>query len=109
VGRQGPRYVPLLGDPRLNTMTRPSKSKHVQLLWGVSASTFLTLCIAWGPRRACFVIAVAFILWAWVAACGRWPGVSIFTSGFLTGLVGGLFGYRGGYYQSYYRPRRRRR
>jgi hypothetical protein len=29
---------------------------------GLSATTFLLLCVAWGPHRACFVIAVAAIL-----------------------------------------------
>ena len=40
---------------------------------GLSATTFLTLCIAWGPNRACFVIAFAAIVAVWVALCRRFP------------------------------------
>jgi hypothetical protein len=52
-------------------VTRPSKSPHVAELWGVSATTFLTLCVELGPHRAVFLIAVAFLVWGVVALCRR--------------------------------------
>jgi hypothetical protein len=48
---------------------------------GISATTFLTLCIAWGPDRACFVIGLAAIIAMWIAMCRRWPFL-----GHLTGV-----------------------
>ena len=64
-----------------------------------SALLFLTLCVAWGPDRACFVIVIVAIAATWFALCKRWPLVGYFSVVFFGGFLGGLFGYR---------PRRRR-
>jgi hypothetical protein len=70
---------------------------------GLSATTFLMLCIWLGPDRAVFLITVAAIVALWVAVCRRWPIIGYFSIIFLDGFLGGLFGYR-----SYYRRRYRR-
>ena len=67
---------------------------------GLSATTFLTLCIAWGPSRACFVIMLVAIGAGWFWLCRRWPIVGWLTCVF----INGLFGYGGyGYYGRRYR------
>jgi hypothetical protein len=69
----------------MNTPVRIRRSKD---LLGVSAVTFLTLCVAWGQNRACFVIAFASVLVGWLALCRRYPTVAWITMGFLRGLFG---------------------
>jgi hypothetical protein len=54
----------------------------------LSATTFLTLCVAWGPNRACFVIVLVGGLWGWFAVCRRYPVVAYATLGFIRGLTG---------------------
>ena len=75
---------------------------------GLSATTFLTLCIAWGPDRACFAITVVAAIAGWIALARRFPLVGYFTIVFFDGFLGGLFGYRSGYGYTY-RPHARRR
>jgi hypothetical protein len=70
-------------------VTRPSKSKHVAELWGVSATTFLLLAIWLGPHRAVVFISIALIIWGWVALCRRVPFVAAFTVFVLFDLLGG--------------------
>jgi hypothetical protein len=45
-------------------------------LLGLSATTFLLLCIWLGPNLACFLIAVVALLAAWFALCRRYPAVA---------------------------------
>ena len=66
----------------------PARIRRSKDLLGVSAVTFLTLGIAWGPSRACFVITVIAIGWAWFALCRRYPAIAYATLGFLRGLFG---------------------
>jgi hypothetical protein len=54
---------------------------------GLSATVFLTLCVAWGPSRACFVIMLVAILAGWLWLIRRYPlGWALL--GFLRGLLG---------------------
>jgi hypothetical protein len=53
---------------------------------GLSATTFLILCLWLGPHVTVpllFVIAIAVV---WFLACKRWPLFAVFTIGFLRGL-----------------------
>jgi hypothetical protein len=61
---------------------------------GLSATTFLTLCIAWGPNRACFAIMTVAIGALWIALCRRYPAVGTLTGIFIVSFVQGLFGSR---------------
>jgi hypothetical protein len=61
---------------------------------GLSAVTFLVLCVAFGPRLACSLLCCVGLATVWILACRRWPGFAWFSWGF----VQGLFGIRGGYY-----------
>lgn len=58
---------------------RYDKAKRTAQI-GVTATTFLTLCMWLGPNRALFG------LWAWFAMCRRYPAVA--WMGFLRGLFG---------------------
>jgi hypothetical protein len=49
---------------------------------GLSATTFLILCIWLGPRLACSLPIVVAIATLWFLACRRWPIVAVFTAGF---------------------------
>jgi hypothetical protein len=73
---------------------------------GVSAVTFLTLCVWIGPHAACWLVAIAAIIAMWVWLCRCFPTFVWLTAEFFDGFLGGLFGYRSGVY---YRPRYRRR
>ena len=55
-------------------------------LLGISATTFLTLCLWLGPQVACSLIFVIAIGYVWFAACRRWPIVAVFTVGLIRGL-----------------------
>lgn len=55
---------------------------------GLSAVTFLVLCIWLGPDRACFLLTVVAIVAGWFWACRRWPIVAYITWGFIRGLCG---------------------
>ena len=85
-----------------NAPKRIRKSKDLLL---VSAITFLTLCVAWGPNAACWVIAIAAVIAGWVWLARRYPFAGWLTFVFFDGFIGGLIGYRA----AYYRPRRWRR
>jgi hypothetical protein len=70
-------------------VTRPSRSPRVAELWGVSATTFLVLCIAFGPHRAVTWIVVAAIAGGFVALCRRFPMVGAFAVLVMCNLVSG--------------------
>jgi hypothetical protein len=70
-------------------MTRPSRSPHVAELWGVSATSFLTLAIWLGPHRAAFFITVAALLWGFAALCRRFPVVGAFMILVVCNRIGG--------------------
>ena len=55
---------------------------------GLSATTFLTLCVAFGADRTVFVLTIIAIGWAWFALCRRFPLVASFTRSFARGLFG---------------------
>ena len=58
---------------------------------GLSATTFLMLCMWLGPDRAVFLLTAVAIAAAWVALCKRFPTVGFLTGAFFNGLLGGLF------------------
>jgi hypothetical protein len=87
------------------TTPSPKRIRRSKELLGVSAVTFLALCIWVGPNAACWFIAIAAIIAVWVALCRRFPTFGWLTFVFFDGFFGGLFGYSSG---TYYRPRRRR-
>jgi hypothetical protein len=72
---------------------------------GLSATTFLTLCVAWGPHAAFFLTVTAMLIGMWVLICKRFPFLGHLTVVFIDGFVSGLFDYRSRYY---YRSRTRR-
>ena len=84
----------------------PKRICRSKELLGVSAVAFLALAIWMGPHAACWLVAIAAFIAAWVWLCRRFPTFSWFTYVFIDGFCGGLFGYRSGIY---YRPRCRRR
>jgi hypothetical protein len=55
---------------------------------GVSATTFLTLCIWLGPDRAVFLVTIAAIGSGWFWLCRKWPILGWATLGFIRGLLG---------------------
>jgi hypothetical protein len=81
-------------------------TKRDEGLIGVSATTFLLLCLWLGPDRAVFPLAGVAIVAGWCLLCRRFPIVGYFTAVFLGGFVSGLFGYRSSYRPGY-RSRRR--
>ena len=89
---------------------RYGKAKRATQI-GISATTFLTLCVWIGPNAACWLIAIAAIVTGWVLLAHRLPVVGwltyVFFNSFVLGLISGLFGYRGGYGYYSYRPRYR--
>jgi hypothetical protein len=52
-------------------------TKRDEGLLGVSATTFLILCIWLGPRLACSLIVVVAVV-TWALACRRWPWFAVF-------------------------------
>jgi hypothetical protein len=62
-------------------------SKRDEALLGISATTFLILCIWLGPHVAFSLIVVSALIAGWVLACRRWPIVAVFTLGFIRGLL----------------------
>jgi hypothetical protein len=55
---------------------------------GLSATTFLILCIWLGPRLACSWLTVVAAVALWAAACRRWPILVSLSASFLRGLLG---------------------
>ena len=55
---------------------------------GLSATTFLMLCIWLGPRLAVSLIVIIAIAALWAAACRRWPWFAVFSIGLVRGLMG---------------------
>jgi hypothetical protein len=95
---------------RLWPAPHPKRTHSRRALLGISATTFLTLCVWMGPDAACWLIGVAAFIALWTALCRRFPTFGylsgVFFNSFVLGLIGGLFNYRSGYA---YRPRTRRR
>jgi hypothetical protein len=54
-------------------------TKRDEALLGISATTFLILCIWLGPKVAVLLIFVVAIVTLWFLACRRWPIVAVFT------------------------------
>ncbi len=65
----------------------PVRIRKSKELLGVTAVTFLTLCVWLGPDRAVFLLAVVAIGSLWLLGCRRWPLVAIFTIGVIRGLL----------------------
>ena len=102
--RQPPRSFPALRrvttnhhDHATHRPARYGKAKRAAQI-GLSAVTYLMLCIRMGPHRAGFFVAASAILTVWIWLCYRFPLFGIITMIFLSGFIGGLFGWRGGYY-----------
>jgi dolichol kinase len=72
-------------------------TKRDEGLLGISAATFLLLCVWLGPHVAFYGVVLAVLIALWVAICRRWPFVGYCTAVFLGGFLSGLFGYRSGY------------
>ena len=86
---------------------RYGKAKRAAQI-GVTATTFLALSIAFGPRAAFWLIGITALIACWAWLCVRFPFFGVFTVACLSGFISGLFGWRGGYYyRPYYRRRRR--
>jgi hypothetical protein len=83
----------------------PKRTHSRQALIGISATTYLMLCLWLGPHAACWLIALAAIIAGWVWLAYRFPLVGWFTTVFFAGFISGLVGYRA----PYYRPRYYRR
>lgn len=85
-------------------------TRRDQQLIGISAVTYLILCLWLGPHGAFYLVLATAIITVWWALCRRFPFVGVMTIAMLTGFFSGLFGYRsGGCYRSYYVRRNRRR
>jgi hypothetical protein len=65
----------------------PARIRRSKDLLGVSAVTFLTLCMWLGPPLACSLLIIVAIMALWFFACRRWPIVAWFTAGFIRGLM----------------------
>lgn len=89
-----------------NATPATKRIRRSKELLGISAVTFLALCVWMGPDAAVWFIFIAAIVAVWVALGRRFPTFGWLTAIFIDGFFGGLFGYRSGIY---YRPRRRRR
>jgi hypothetical protein len=63
-------------------------TKRDEALLGISATTFLILCIWLGPKVAVSLIFVVAIVTLWFLACRRWAIVAVFTLDFVRGLLG---------------------
>jgi hypothetical protein len=68
-----------------------------KLLLGASATTYLVMCVGFGPDQATWFIVVAAFFWAWYALAKRYPIMLVITHGFITGLFGWPRGYTYGY------------
>jgi hypothetical protein len=90
---------------RIPMARAPARIRKSKDLLGVSAITFLTLCVWIGPHAACWLIAIAAIIAGWIWLANRFPTFGWLTYVFFDGFLGGLFGYRAGYYHG---PRYRR-
>lgn len=66
-----------------------------KILLGVSATTYLVLCIAFGSHLAFSLVVLAAVLWGGWKLCVRFPLVGLATLGFFEGLLG----MRGGHYR----------
>lgn len=64
----------------------PKRIRKSKDLLGVSAVTFLVLCVGLGPRLACSLLFVAAIVTVWILAAKRWPWFAVFSAGFIRGL-----------------------
>jgi hypothetical protein len=66
----------------------PKRTHSRRVLLGVSATTYLALCVWLGPNIATFLIVVVAIgaVWFWFA--GRFPRTAWVAYGFLRGLFG---------------------
>ena len=74
-------------DNHIGARTRFGKPKRAAQI-GVTATTFLALCVWIGPDRACFLIAIAAILTIWFWLCCRFPTAALIATGFIRGLTG---------------------
>jgi hypothetical protein len=61
---------------------------------GLSATTFLMLCVWLGPHAAFWLIAITAIVAMWIAMCRRVPTLGYFSGVFIVGFIQGLFGYQ---------------
>jgi hypothetical protein len=63
-------------------------TKRDEALLGISATTFLLLCVAFGPKLACSLLICIGVGTLWFIACRRWPWLAWLSIGFLEGLLG---------------------
>ena len=64
-------------DNHIGAPTRYGKAKRAAEIGTTPTATFLTLSIAWGPNRACFVITIVAIAARCFALCCRFPVVAL--------------------------------
>jgi hypothetical protein len=63
-------------------------------LLGVTATTYLVLCVAFGIHLAFWLVVLTAVVVRWAALCRRWPLVGVATIGFFEGLFNIRSGYR---------------
>ena len=75
---------------RARKMVAPAPAKPIsdEERLGISATTFLAMCIWRGPNRTRFLLMLVAIGTAWWWLCRRFPVVAWFTLGVLRGLFG---------------------
>jgi hypothetical protein len=61
-------------------------TRRDEALLGISATTFLLLCVWLGPRLACSLLTIIGAMALWLAMCRRWPILASISVGFLRGL-----------------------
>jgi Flp pilus assembly protein TadB len=66
----------------------PKRTHSRKALLGVSAMTYLALCVWLGPKVATSLIIVAALLAAWFWTCRRHPTAAWLTWAFMRGLAG---------------------
>jgi 4-hydroxybenzoate polyprenyltransferase len=67
-------------------LTGATRTHSRRVLLGVSATTYLALCVWLGPQVATALIFVAGVGTLWWLACRRWPWFAMFSLGFMRGL-----------------------
>jgi hypothetical protein len=59
-----------------------------KILLGVTCTTYLVLCIAFGIHLAFSLVVLAAVIWGWWKLSVRFPLLGIATLGFVEGLLG---------------------
>ena len=59
-----------------------------KILLGVTATTYLVLCVAFGTHLAFSLVVFVAVIMGWWKLCVRFPLLGIATLGFFEGLLG---------------------